>query len=611
MAICWKPLSENADFKLLIPAFTRLPTAPSFSFGTFPAEVAERYYQHTDMWNIGVYTSQDVRVFCGFLLNGDGSFLVAKDLKIHQGDVEEAHSNLERKLSNHRRRKVPGVLASIIPPGSGYLSYGHWLTAILPRLVVLESAGFNVRDCWFAVPRKIPAFGRELLSLYGVYGSRLIPDDEGEVLQGDTLVMPTLLHNGVQCSSLMRNFVVLFNRSLRRYGFDVRDRDIPSRVFLLARSDTSVRLLNRRSIISIAKEAGFPIVQSETMSIRAQLMLFASVREIIGEYGSAFHASLFSAPDTLVGGLRGSDYHPGFVQSGIGEVFGQPTGWVFGRSCEGADCDTYTVNEEQFRACLSSVFSNNPDINLYKAQKAFELPLPAFSAKNKVGLGISIKELEARIQTTAVSFISDFESLGANCEFGLVQRECGAEPLGLFRFAGCPLGSLLSCLTSRFDGFGLVQNLEPFFGSGRVREHMIRDRAFSVHYHTWKHEGKIEEASLLSDFADRLRFLKRKLIRSLESGDKVFVWKSVERVEEDQVISLHDAINAYSRNTLLWVVEAGPAYTPGTVERIRPGLLKGYIDRSAPIENVPDLSFNVWLEICANAHVLARQDKVA
>ncbi len=561
------------------------------------------------MWNVGVYTSQTVGVCSGFLLDKDGGFLLAEDLKIQQCDVKVAHSNPRRDFSNKRRRKVPGVLASIIPPGPSYRSYGQWLVDILPRLAVLQSAGFNLRDLWFPVPTKIPAFGRELLGLYGVYGSRFIPDDEDEVLQPDTLVMPTLLHNGVQCSPMMRNFTILFKRALRRNNFDVRDRYAPSRIFLLPRSDTSLRLLNRRSIVSIAKEAGFSVVQSETMSIPAQIMLFASAREITGEYGSAFQTALFSAPDTPVCGLRGSDYHPGFVQSGIGEVFGQPTGWVFGANCEGADSYTYKVGEEEFRACLSSVFGANPNSAIYKSRQAIELPLPALRARSRVGLGISIAELEARADTKAIDFINNFESLGVNCEFGFVQRGCGAEPLGLFRFAGCPLSSLLYCLKNRFDGFGLVENLEPFFGNGRVREHMIRDKAFSVQYHTWKREGKVEEAALLSEFAGRIDFLKRKLIKSLESGDKLFVWKSIAPVEEDEVILLQDAMNAYAENTLLWVVEAGSAQPPGKVECIRPGLLKGYIDRSAPIEDVPDLSFNVWLEICLNAHFLASQDK--
>ena len=30
----------------------------------------------------------------------------------------------------------------------------------------------------------------------------------------------------------------------------------------------------------------------------------------------------------------------------------------------------------------------------------------------------------------------EFESLGDNCEFGLVQRHFGAEPISLLRFAG-------------------------------------------------------------------------------------------------------------------------------------------------------------------------------
>jgi capsular polysaccharide biosynthesis protein len=611
MVTCWKSLSEAADFKSLIPAFTRLPPRPQFSFGTFPASVAERYDQQTDMWEIGVYTSQTAGICSGYLRDDDGSFLVAEDLKIHQGDVEQIYPRLNRIFSNNKPRKLPGVLASIIPPGPDYRHYGHWLVDILPRLVVLEAAGFDLRDVWYAVPKDIPPFGRELLSLYGVYGSRLIPYDDGEVLRPDTLVMPTLVHNGVQCSPMMRNFVISFKRALRRNGFDVRSRETPTRIFLLPCGETSQRLLNRGRITSAAKEAGFAVVQLDTMSIRGQLMLFASAREIIGEYGSAFHATMFSAPDTPVCGLRGSDYHPGFVQSGIGDVFGQPTGWVFGSNCDGVDSDTYTVDEEDFRACLNSVFGETPHFAIFsKAQQDLQLPLPALPARKEGGLGISIADVEARTHTKAMDFISNFESLGVNCEFGFVQRRCGAEPLGLLRFAACPLGSLLDCLKNRFEGFGLVENLEPFFANGRLREHMIRDRAFSVHYHTWKREGKVDEALLLSEFAARIDFLKRKLIKSLECGEKLFVWKSVLNVEDKDVISLHDALCAYASNTLLWVVVADSAHPPGKVERLRPGLLKGYIDRSAPIENVPDISFNVWLEICVNAYLGVSQDKL-
>ena len=45
-----------------------------------------------------------------------------------------------------------------------------------------------------------------------------------------------------------------------------------------------------------------------------------------------------------------------------------------------------------------------------------------------------------------------FESLGDNCEFGLFQRMCNAEPLGLFRFAGGYLPEIIRGLNSGFSG---------------------------------------------------------------------------------------------------------------------------------------------------------------
>ena len=46
------------------------------------------------------------------------------------------------------------------------------------------------------------------------------------------------------------------------------------------------------------------------------------------------------------------------------------------------------------------------------------------------------------------------ESLGINCELGLVQRHCLAEPLGLFRFAYTPLEGLVAALHQDFAGIG-------------------------------------------------------------------------------------------------------------------------------------------------------------
>ena len=65
-------------------------------------------------------------------------------------------------------------------------------------------------------------------------------------------------------------------------------------------------------------------------------------------------------------------------------------------------------------------------------------------------------QLEMDIEPNAAAAMSDrelvvhFESLGDNCELGLVQRRAGVEPLGLLRFAGVPLRNLVRGLNARF-----------------------------------------------------------------------------------------------------------------------------------------------------------------
>src|ERR1041384_3955367 len=70
-----------------------------------------------------------------------------------------------------------------------------------------------------------------------------------------------------------------------------------------------------------------------------------------------------------------------------------------------------------------------------------------------------------------------FESIGENCEFGLVQRRCGAEPLGLFRFASAPLPKLLAGLGARFEGLSHPDNLDVQL-SQNGREYLVTDRKF-------------------------------------------------------------------------------------------------------------------------------------
>jgi hypothetical protein len=104
----------------------------------------------------------------------------------------------------------------------------------------------------------------------------------------------------------------------------------------------------------------------------------------------------------------------------------------------------------------------------------------------------------------------------------------------------------------------------------------------------------------------RLQFLGRKLIADLESGTKVFVWRPGEVLTVSQVDRLTSAMRTYGDNELLLIQIQDSNNSNGTVKRIMPGLMVGYIDRLnwVPGRPIRQASYASWARIFANALAL-------
>jgi hypothetical protein len=236
----------------------------------------------------------------------------------------------------------------------------------------------------------------------------------------------------------------------------------------------------------------------------------------------------------------------------------------------------------------------------------WRLPETSESAIIEGGGGLSIAETEQRIGLPVSEFITRFESLGENCEFGLAQRRCGAEPLSLLRFANTLLPSLLRGLRTSFVGLGEPADL-AFRLEGRTKpEYIIQEQGYGLVYHTFRYKGEIDEDKFIASESARLRFLVRKFVEDLQGGEKIFVIKRNTPLLEEEILPVVAALNAYGPNTLLWVALADDKHPPGSAQWVMPGLIKGYIDRFAPNENAHDLSLDIWLEICVNVFALWR-----
>jgi hypothetical protein len=196
-----------------------------------------------------------------------------------------------------------------------------------------------------------------------------------------------------------------------------------------------------------------------------------------------------------------------------------------------------------------------------------------------------------------------FESLGDNCELGLVQRKVGVEPLGLLRFAGAPLPYLLRAMEGRFAGIADPANIRILPENG---EYMVKLAKYDFVYHADARVGQIDPEVLHRQQVRTVGFVVRKLLDDLENPSKIMVFRQNEPLSAGDLTDLRLALAAYGPATLLWVQAARPGHPPNTVVKVDDRLMVGFVRRLALRERVPDLDLASWLTVLRKAYALSQ-----
>ncbi len=196
-----------------------------------------------------------------------------------------------------------------------------------------------------------------------------------------------------------------------------------------------------------------------------------------------------------------------------------------------------------------------------------------------------------------------FESLGHNCEFGLVQLHVGAEPLGLLRFAGITLDDLLAGLSSGFDGVGETVVVRTVPAGNGSTEYLVYDDRFRIGLHTFRSTVESTPEQVRAEHGGRLRFLHRHFREWLRTGERVFVFQRPGQLTQSQARALLVQLRSFGPNSLLYV-DTEPGMPSGAVEQLEHGLFHGRLDRLAPAEEAGLVDLPGWLSLCANVHRL-------
>ena len=144
----------------------------------------------------------------------------------------------------------------------------------------------------------------------------------------------------------------------------------------------------------------------------------------------------------------------------------------------------------------------------------------------------------------------EFESLGSGCEFGLLQRKFGIEPLGLLRWGNITPEGLISALEKRFEGIG---NLETTVIKPIGENYSLMDRRYEMGMQTFISIATESAETLLPKLCKRQRYLARMLMEDMQEGRRILVYKMESPMSRDQIDRLWRALNQYGKNALLLV----------------------------------------------------------
>ena len=245
------------------------------------------------------------------------------------------------------------------------------------------------------------------------------------------------------------------------------------------------------------------------------------------------------------------------------------------------------------------------EVRLQPLTSEYRAALEALQASLRTPLASS-EDLPAFSPPADADLVSHFESLGTNCELGFVQRLAGSEPLGLLRFAGLPVDKLVRGLRSGFADIATPGRHSVALDPRHPDEGLIgRDGAYTMYYHTYVQPETTAAEDLLLMEAERLPYLARKLVEDMEDGEKIFVVKNDQGFHLDDILNIEALVRSRGDASILWVEGAEPGYPPGLVQLLRPGLMKGRVDRFADLTLGPnDIAQSIWLTMLRNAWAL-------
>lgn len=175
-------------------------------------------------------------------------------------------------------------------------NYYHWLVDLLPRVALIRDVVENFENFdRILINGSRAHYEQPSLAAFGVSANKLIYVDARNRFRVASATIPSMDHS----SKIVAPWKL---HALRRMRDAIvgTDSSTPSRIYISRRSAAVRRILNEANLTAALDEAGFSMIELDSVPWSEQVRLFSNATVVLAPHGAALANIAFCRPNTLV-----------------------------------------------------------------------------------------------------------------------------------------------------------------------------------------------------------------------------------------------------------------------------------------------------------------------
>jgi capsular polysaccharide biosynthesis protein len=206
---------------------------------------------------------------------------------------------IDSRLPGRRVGGTAAVLSAFV--GRGYF---HWMFDVLPRLGLLQKAGYRLEDIdYFLVPMRVSGFHYETLDSLGISEVRVLSSFHERHVVADRLLVPSLPRSAGVVPTWVVDYLGGAFPPVRPNGSEH-----PTRLYIVRRATDHGIVGNEDRLLDGLRRFGFEQVAMEDYTVREKAWLLGQAEAIIGASGAGLSNIVFCRPGTKIVELRVQPY---------------------------------------------------------------------------------------------------------------------------------------------------------------------------------------------------------------------------------------------------------------------------------------------------------------